>query len=277
MAESWKSMFVIAPGKKLPPEDAPQENLCDNSLNSMEMSDVTLPDDIAPPIPTIPQPDGLCSEPSESFLGLSTPAVAEAPSNLFEGCFNYDDPHNRVSSDSVESMWTDPFLSPFNESGKTPESVAVSPKIKTAETSRRGPILPGSRSKNHSSSSASSSSRPSSRVNKTKTSNERERNRVAAAKCRKKAKLSQCELQERERALAQQNRFLLASIGELKEEVLYLRHEILKHNACNSELINEYIQKAAQGLSTQMELARIVLGLSLVSLETDDLPNGTPN
>ncbi|OTA94553.1 hypothetical protein M434DRAFT_29839 [Hypoxylon sp. CO27-5] len=252
MAESWKSMFVIALGKKLPPEDASsenttQENLCDNPPNSVEMSDITLSDNIAPPIPTDPQPNGLCSGPSESFLGLSTPSAVEAPSNLFEGCFDYDNPHDRVSSDSIESMWTDPFLSPFNESGKTPESVALSPKIETAETSRHGSTLSGSGSIKHSSSSASSSSRPY-RVNKTKTSSERERNRMAAAKCRKKAKLSQCELQERERALAQQNRSLLASISELKEEVLYLRHEILKHNACNSELINEYIQKAAQGI-----------------------------
>ncbi|KAI1143863.1 hypothetical protein F5Y05DRAFT_362857 [Hypoxylon sp. FL0543] len=96
-------------------------------------------------------------------------------------------------------------------------------------------------------SSVSPSSQPSYRAEK-KGPTERERNRRAAAKCRKKAKLSQLELQERERTLARQNRLLVATISELKEEVLSLKHEILKHNDCQDELVRNYIWKAAQGL-----------------------------
>ncbi|RYP06999.1 hypothetical protein DL764_002822 [Monosporascus ibericus] len=68
----------------------------------------------------------------------------------------------------------------------------------------------------------------------------------AAAKCRQKAKQSVSELQNRERELLQQNRYLTAHAGSLREEVINLKNEILRHSHCDSDVIQAYINKAAR-------------------------------
>lgn len=74
----------------------------------------------------------------------------------------------------------------------------------------------------------------------------RERNRVAAHKCRQKAKQSMSDLQTRERELSQQNRLLQEHAGSLRDEILDLKNEILRHSDCNSDIIQNYIAKAAR-------------------------------
>ncbi|KAI0805334.1 hypothetical protein GGR55DRAFT_290600 [Xylaria sp. FL0064] len=74
----------------------------------------------------------------------------------------------------------------------------------------------------------------------------RNRNRLAAAKCRKKAKRGVDELQQRERDLLRENKMLSAQAGLLREEVLQLKAEILRHNECDNDFISQYIQKAAK-------------------------------
>ncbi|KAI1349834.1 hypothetical protein F5Y01DRAFT_168258 [Xylaria sp. FL0043] len=74
----------------------------------------------------------------------------------------------------------------------------------------------------------------------------RTRNRLAAAKCRKKAKRGVDELQQRERDLLRENKMLSAQAGLLREEVLQLKAEILRHNECDNDSISQYIQKAAK-------------------------------
>ncbi|KAI1373220.1 hypothetical protein F4677DRAFT_224576 [Hypoxylon crocopeplum] len=76
----------------------------------------------------------------------------------------------------------------------------------------------------------------------------RERNRVAAHKCRQKAKQSMGELQVRERELNQQNRMLREHAGSLRDEVLVLKNEILRHSSCDSDVIQSYIARAARGV-----------------------------
>ncbi|CAJ2501574.1 Uu.00g044270.m01.CDS01 [Anthostomella pinea] len=76
----------------------------------------------------------------------------------------------------------------------------------------------------------------------------RERNRVAAHKCRQKAKKSVSVLQERERQLHQQNQMLVENLGCLRDEILSPKNEILRHSDCDSELIQNYIAKAARNL-----------------------------
>ncbi|KAI0889759.1 uncharacterized protein GGS22DRAFT_149091, partial [Annulohypoxylon maeteangense] len=74
----------------------------------------------------------------------------------------------------------------------------------------------------------------------------RERNRVAAHKCRQKAKQSMTDLQARERELSQQNRLLQEHAGSLRDEILDLKNEILRHSECNSDIIQNYIARAAR-------------------------------
>ncbi|KAI1114760.1 hypothetical protein F5Y14DRAFT_450618 [Nemania sp. NC0429] len=74
----------------------------------------------------------------------------------------------------------------------------------------------------------------------------REKNRVAARKCRQKAKDNAVELQRRERELRQQNKMLLGYVGSLREEILDLKDEILRHSDCGSGVIQNYIASAAR-------------------------------
>ncbi|KAI0833913.1 hypothetical protein F5Y06DRAFT_301097 [Hypoxylon sp. FL0890] len=83
----------------------------------------------------------------------------------------------------------------------------------------------------------------------TKNRRNRERNRVAAHKCRQKAKQSMSDLQTRERELSQQNRMLQEHAGSLRDEILDLKNEILRHSDCNSDIIQNYIAKAARDVN----------------------------
>lgn len=76
----------------------------------------------------------------------------------------------------------------------------------------------------------------------------RERNRIAAHKCRQKNKQNVQSLQQQERVLAEQNKFLSAHVDHLKNEVLGLRNEILNHGSCDCELIQNYIAETARNL-----------------------------
>ncbi|KAI0554358.1 hypothetical protein F4679DRAFT_354576 [Xylaria curta] len=81
----------------------------------------------------------------------------------------------------------------------------------------------------------------------------RNRNRLAAAKCRKKAKRGVDDLQQKERDLLRENKMLNAEAGFLREEVLQLKSEILRHSNCDSDYIHHYIQKAAKEIGAQAE------------------------
>ncbi|KAI1739888.1 hypothetical protein F4680DRAFT_420455 [Xylaria scruposa] len=81
----------------------------------------------------------------------------------------------------------------------------------------------------------------------------RNRNRLAAAKCRKKAKRGVDDLQQKERDLLRENKMLNAEAGLLREEVLQLKSEILRHSHCDSDYIHHYIQKAAKEIGAQAE------------------------
>ncbi|KAI1420376.1 hypothetical protein F5Y12DRAFT_131528 [Xylaria sp. FL1777] len=74
----------------------------------------------------------------------------------------------------------------------------------------------------------------------------RERNRVAARKCRQKAKQNFAGLQRREKELSQQNKVLHSHVGGLRDEILDLKNEILRHSHCNSSVIQNYITNAAR-------------------------------
>lgn len=82
----------------------------------------------------------------------------------------------------------------------------------------------------------------------TRTLSHRERNRIAAHKCRQKNKQNIQALQEQERHLAQENKFLAEHAHHLKNEVLGLRNEILNHGNCDDELIQNYITESAKKL-----------------------------
>lgn len=77
----------------------------------------------------------------------------------------------------------------------------------------------------------------------------RQKNREAASKCREKTKNNVDDLRARERELSCQKQVLTAIAGELKNEVLALKHEILLHGNCECEYIQKYLESAAKQIA----------------------------
>ena len=79
-----------------------------------------------------------------------------------------------------------------------------------------------------------------------------ERNRLAASKCRQKKKEWANHLEEQARYLAQENKFLRASVAQLRDECLYLKNFLLStHSECQCVGVKNYLIKEAQ-LSQQV-------------------------
>ena len=68
-----------------------------------------------------------------------------------------------------------------------------------------------------------------------------ERNRVAASKCRQKKKEWTQNLETRARELQKDNNLLRMNVESLREEVLFLKGEMLKHKSCDCHEIQEFI------------------------------------
>ncbi|KAH7199040.1 uncharacterized protein B0J16DRAFT_298848 [Fusarium flagelliforme] len=73
-----------------------------------------------------------------------------------------------------------------------------------------------------------------------------ERNRIAANKLRLRKKEDLERLQSSEQAMEQRHRTLSRSVDDLKEEVLYLKMQLLQHTSCNCALIQHYINEEAK-------------------------------
>ena len=75
---------------------------------------------------------------------------------------------------------------------------------------------------------------------------QRERNRAAATKCRAKNKRAISELEESSRVVTEQREFLSAYAASLKNEVLALKNELLRHGDCDCVLIQTYLSSMAR-------------------------------
>lgn len=77
----------------------------------------------------------------------------------------------------------------------------------------------------------------------------RERNRTAAAKCRAKSKGAEEDLKETQRIERERNLQLRATVEELSNESLMLKHELLSHSNCDHPIINNYLSRTADQIS----------------------------
>lgn len=73
-----------------------------------------------------------------------------------------------------------------------------------------------------------------------------ERNRVAASKCRQKKKEWTNNIESQARQLQKDNASLHHLVDSLKEEILFLKGEMLKHSPCGHSDIQEYLQRSVQ-------------------------------
>ncbi|MCJ1371986.1 hypothetical protein MMC20_003207 [Loxospora ochrophaea] len=76
-----------------------------------------------------------------------------------------------------------------------------------------------------------------------------ERNRVAASKCRQKKKEWMSELEARARDLQNSKNHLAMMVSSLRDEVLFLKGELLKHNGCGCHQIRDYLGKEAESIT----------------------------
>ncbi|KAH7012561.1 uncharacterized protein B0I36DRAFT_339631, partial [Microdochium trichocladiopsis] len=77
----------------------------------------------------------------------------------------------------------------------------------------------------------------------------REKNRRAATKYRNKTRCEITELQETVTQLSEKNSILSAHVKELRDEILALKMEILRHGICKDQVIQDYILGKARKLS----------------------------
>lgn len=77
-----------------------------------------------------------------------------------------------------------------------------------------------------------------------------ERNRVAASKCRQKKKEWTGNLEARARELQNNKNQLAVIVNSLKEEVIFLKGEMLKHTSCGCERVRDYLEKKADSITS---------------------------
>ena len=75
-----------------------------------------------------------------------------------------------------------------------------------------------------------------------------ERNRVAASKCRQKKKEWTQDLENRARELQKNNNSLRMMIESCRQEILFLKGELLKHDSCDCTHIQDFLKNGADSL-----------------------------
>jgi hypothetical protein len=78
--------------------------------------------------------------------------------------------------------------------------------------------------------------------------NHLEKNRVAAHKCRQRKKEYINGLESRAREYSNKNKMLKENVALLREEVLDLKNEVLRHAGCGFWAVDEYLARCAGGL-----------------------------
>ena len=135
---------------------------------------------------------------------------------------------------------------------KKPQSNTVNKRKRTLQANNDSPqATPAKRSrKNAKSSFLDQSSVPdSTKPDDAKRSKFLERNRVAASKCRQKKKEWTSNLETRARELQNGKNQLALMVGSLKDEILFLKGELLRHTGCGCEKIREYLNNEVHALA----------------------------
>ncbi|KAL8868345.1 MAG: hypothetical protein Q9174_005052 [Haloplaca sp. 1 TL-2023] len=77
-----------------------------------------------------------------------------------------------------------------------------------------------------------------------------ERNRIAASKCRQKKKEWTQNLEARARELHKENSSLRLLVDSLREEMLFIKGEMVKHSSCGCEPIQNWLKSSANSIAT---------------------------
>ena len=80
-----------------------------------------------------------------------------------------------------------------------------------------------------------------------------ERNRVAASKCRQKKKEWTQNLETRAREMQKNSGLLRMAVDSLRDEVLFLKGELLKHHSCECTEIQKFMKSHGNNLALQQD------------------------
>ncbi|KAL8929087.1 MAG: hypothetical protein Q9172_000630 [Xanthocarpia lactea] len=109
---------------------------------------------------------------------------------------------------------------------------------------------PTKRSRKHGRSSNSSNGQALSSAEDVRRSKFLERNRVAASKCRQKKKEWTQNLENRARELQKENHNLRMMLDSMRDEMLFIKSEMLKHTTCGCEQIQGWVKTNGALMST---------------------------
>lgn len=96
-----------------------------------------------------------------------------------------------------------------------------------------------------------------------------ERNRVAASKCRQKKKEWTSNLEQKARELQASKTSLALLVSSLREELLYLKGEALRHTTCDCNSVREYLARNAEASLPRSHLDHATSPHSTCSLSFD--------
>lgn len=96
-----------------------------------------------------------------------------------------------------------------------------------------------------------------------------ERNRVAASKCRQKKKEWMATLEESARNVQTTNKLLSHTVSVLREELLILKGELLKHHGCECPQISAFLEHEADRVSQVQHRRASIPDKTLPPLLTD--------
>ena len=170
------------------------------------------------------------------------------PDDEFTDEFGHDEPTSQMQQQTRQHYTQpQPSLQP-----QEPAQSSLSSKRKRTPSTGTVPAKPAKRSRKSTRSKATGANKD--RRDQTNPEDEKrskflERNRVAASKCRQKKKEWTSNLESRARELQNNKNQLALMVGSLKDEMIFLRGEMLKHNGCECAGIREYLSKEAQNLA----------------------------
>lgn len=201
------------------------------------------------PFPAYPQPSNILSSIQghhvRAQFGQVTPPDDEEHDEDF-----YLDRH--MPDDESEEPDTKPDPEPTpTASKKRPRNVTTNSSSSTNASIKAAPPSKRSRKSNARSATAVTAAvQPvTHKVEDVKRSKFLERNRVAASKCRQKKKEWTQNLEKRAREMQKHNASMRVLADSLRQEILFLKGEMLKHASCDCVQIQRFMKDHAHNLS----------------------------
>ncbi|KAL8639622.1 MAG: hypothetical protein Q9228_003365 [Teloschistes exilis] len=152
---------------------------------------------------------------------------------------------NTPPDDDFPNLFTVPGQCQNPSTGVQEPSAGSATKRKRSSTSGHEKATAPKRSRKNGRSTNLSNGQPASSAEEVRRHKFLERNRVAASKCRQKKKEWTQNLENRARELQKENNHLRMLTDSLRDELVFIKGEILKHTSCESDNIQSWLKSSA--------------------------------